>query len=106
VIKSPLGQILDDEGRYRADFIIAFKTLIKSIPLLADHFGYVSSTPLNFANVGVMKDDYRKFYTTRQVDKIFDRFLPFFKLTGYGSESNFVGVEEFIFKPLKQERAG
>ena len=106
LLKSPLGQILDDEGRYRADFIVASETLTKSIPLLADHFGYVSSTPLSFVNTGPVKDDYRKFYTSRQVDKIFDRFLPFFKLTGYGFESKFVGGEEFIFKPLKQVRAG
>lgn len=100
VLRSPIGQIIDAEGEFRADFILATETLSKSSLILADSFGYAPRA-LPHVNAGPEKLDYRHFYNTRQVDGIFDRFSSFFKLTRYGFESQFVDNEEFIFKPLR-----
>lgn len=89
LLRGPLGQLLDANGTYHADFIIYSETLDVSLPYIQSKLGVYGAQQIPRSNVGNNSVDYRMYFDDSLVEKVFLRFPEFFELTGYGFDSIF-----------------
>lgn len=89
-LRSPLGQVVDEQHKLKCDTIIFSETMMNSLPILAKALNRKKEIHLRHLNKSNRAPDYRTFYTDALVEKIFNRFPHFFSLTNYGFENTFV----------------
>jgi hypothetical protein len=100
--KSPIGQLIDENGYFQGDFLLLTETLEVSVPTMAAALNLDLAGGLPHLNKSEVEKDYREFFPDNLAQRVFEKFPEFFNITGYGFEQVFVNMPSPIFIAMER----